>query len=73
MSTEPLHYRLFPLGFSARYLRVPPEWLRGECESGKLPHLKAGNKILLDLHIVERLLWERAQSSIASENAGRAP
>ena len=63
---EPEHYRLFPLGFSARYLRVPEAWLRTECESNRLPHLRAGDAILVDLNRVERLLWQRAQTTTAA-------
>jgi len=44
----------------ARQLRVPTKWLRDEAESGRIPHLKAGNQILLDADTVTKVLRDRA-------------
>jgi hypothetical protein len=53
--------RLLPLGPTARRLRVPSRWLKGEAESGRVPHLRAGKVFLFDPEAVERVLLERAQ------------
>lgn len=53
--------RLVPISFAAQLLHVPRAWLAAECESGRLPHLRAGDKILVDLLKIENILWERAQ------------
>ena len=66
---------LLPLGPTAQYLRVPVGWLREEAESGRVPHLKAGNSLLFDPQAVERVLLERAKqppenaADVAPENA----
>ena len=55
---------LLPLGPTARLLSVPSAWLRGEADAGRLPHLRAGSKYLFDVFTVERLLLERAATSV---------
>jgi len=52
--------KILPLYAVARRLHVPPKWLRAEAEADRIPHLKAGKTILLNLDIVEKLLVERA-------------
>jgi len=52
--------KLIPLFAMAQRLYVPAKWLRQEAEAGKIPHLKAGNKILFNPHIVEKILLQRA-------------
>lgn len=44
----------------ARMLRVPASWLRAEAEAGRLPHLKAGTRLLFDADTVARVLRDRA-------------
>lgn len=58
METRP---KLVPLGAMAARLRVPQKWLRGEAEAGRVPHLKAGQRLLFDPETVERVLLERAR------------
>ena len=53
--------KLLPLGSMARQLGVTAKWLRAEAEAGKLPHLKAGERILFELNTVKTLLVERAK------------
>jgi hypothetical protein len=53
--------RLWPIGPTARRLRVTVKWLRGEAEAGRVPHLKADDRFLFDLESVERVLLERAK------------
>jgi hypothetical protein len=55
---------LLPLAPMARLLGVSSQWLRGEAEAGRLPHLPAGNTILFDAELVERLLAERARQLV---------
>ena len=52
---------LVPLATMARRLRIPMNWLRAECEAGRLPHLRAGRAILFDPEAVDRVLAERAR------------
>jgi hypothetical protein len=51
----------------ARLLGVTSRWLRGEAEAGRLPHLPAGDTILFDADLVERLLAERARQPARKE------
>lgn len=55
---------LIPLRQAARRLGVPTTWLRGEVNEGRLPGLRAGASILVDLAMIRRLLLERARSTI---------
>ena len=50
------------LSILARRLRVPLKWLRGECEAGRIPHVKCGGAFLVHAATVERLLLDRAKS-----------
>jgi excisionase family DNA binding protein len=52
--------KLVPLGEMAERLRVPRSWLKAEADAGRLPHLKAGARVLFDAQVVEALLHERA-------------
>lgn len=49
------------MGPMARRLRVTAKWLREEAEAGRIPHLKAGPRLLFDPETVERVLLERAR------------
>jgi hypothetical protein len=53
-------HKILPLYAVARRLHVPQKWLRAEAEADRIPHLKAGKTILLNPHVVEKLLVERA-------------
>jgi excisionase family DNA binding protein len=52
---------LQPIGRAARLLSVPADWLRGEVEAGRLPHLRAGRRVLIHVDTVRRILSDRAQ------------
>ena len=54
---------LIPLRQAARALGVPATWLRQEVDDGRLPGLRAGASILLDLATIRRLLLERARGA----------
>ncbi len=56
------HPSLVPLGYAARRLHVPARWLRNEALAGRIPHLRAGNRIVFDAELVERILIERART-----------
>ena len=62
---------LLPLGPLARLLGVTSRWLRAEAEAGRLPHLPAGNTILFDADLVERLLAERARQPVTGKEGRR--
>lgn len=51
-----------PLNVAARCLRVPAAWLREEIEAGRLPALRAGRAILVDVATVASILAERART-----------
>ncbi len=59
--------RILPLNVVARRLHVSPRWLRQEAEAGRIPHLRAENRILCDLEAVETALLERARQPVARE------
>ena len=63
--------RLLPLGAMAQRVRVAAKWLRQEAESGRIPHLTAGSRLLFDSETVERILLERAREPVGAE--GKAP
>ncbi len=44
----------------ARRLGVPAEWLRTEATAGRVPHIRAGRRLLFHAEDVERVLRERA-------------
>jgi len=52
---------LLPLGPMARRLGVTTKWLRAEAKNGKLPHLKAGDRLLFEEATVMAILVERAK------------
>lgn len=52
---------LMPLNQAARRLRVPVGWLKGEAESGRIPHVAAGRQKLVHLPTIEAILTERAK------------
>ena len=51
---------LLPLGTMAAMVGVTQKWLRGEAESGRLPHLNADGRLLFDEATIHRLLRDRA-------------
>ena len=54
---------LLPLGTMAAMIGVTQKWLRGEAESGRLPHLNAGGRLLFDEATVHQLLLDRARNN----------
>lgn len=57
-----MNERLLTVGALARRLGVRPEYLRQSADRGELPHVRAGDQLLFDGDLVERLLLERARS-----------
>ena len=58
-----------PIGLAARHLRVPVGWLRGEADAGRIPHLRAGRVILVDLELIRSVLLKRAQGGLEGDHA----
>ena len=56
--------KLYPIGLLARRLRVPVAWLREEANAGRIPHLRAGPRLLFDPEIVEHELLKRARGNL---------
>ena len=63
---------LLPLRAMARAARVPATWLRAEAEADRIPHLKAGARMLFHAPTVERILLERASRAATRGPAERA-
>lgn len=51
---------LVPLAVLARTLRIPAAWLKAETAAGRIPHLKAGRRLLFNPEAVKRCLVQRA-------------
>ena len=45
-------------------LGVPLSWLRDEAAAGRVPTLKTGRSVLVNIELVERLLDERAEATV---------
>jgi hypothetical protein len=58
---------LLPIGPMARRARVPARWLKTEAESGRIPYLRAGARMLFHPPTVERILLERATREAGPE------
>lgn len=48
---------------AAARLGVPASWLRQLVDAGKIPHLRAGRRLLVNLGHVEQALFERAKAA----------
>jgi len=57
---------LLTLPAMARQLRVTQAWLREQVQSGQLPALDAGGRLLFNVAAVERVLCERAAATPVS-------
>jgi hypothetical protein len=55
-----------PLEITATRIGVSAAWLRAEAEAGRIPHLRAGRRMLFDVDAVVRTLRERAQAAAIS-------
>ena len=64
---------LLPLGTMAAMIGVTQKWLRGEAESGRLPHLNAGGRLLFDEATIQRLLRDRAIAASSVEGKADPP
>ncbi len=53
--------KIIPLGAMARIAGVSSKWLRKEAEAGRIPHLKADNRLLFEPETVKAILIERAE------------
>ena len=63
MATMNCTPRLLTIGAMARRLHVPATWLRAEALAGRLPHLRAGQRVLFHVDTVEQILLERARTT----------
>ena len=52
-----------PLQQAAGCLGVPAAWLKAEAEARRIPHLKAGRRLLFNVIAVEEVLLARAQEA----------
>jgi hypothetical protein len=53
-------FPVLPLNRAARKLGVPARWLRDEIQAGRIPGLRAGTKVVVNLEVVANILAERA-------------
>lgn len=52
--------RVVPLSVMARLCHVPSRWLRAEVEAGRIPALKAGDRLVFRPDVVLPLVASRA-------------
>ena len=60
---------LVPLAVVARTLKIPAAWLKAETDAGRIPHLKAGRRLLFNPEAVQRCLVQRAAGEAAEGGA----
>ena len=58
-----------PIAPAARYLGVPVKWLKSEVDAGRVPHLRVGRRLLVQLDAVEKTLRERAKQAVEAVTA----
>ena len=51
---------LLTIRMLAQRLKLPATWLRTEAQAGRIPYLKAGQRMLFNAEAVERVLLDRA-------------
>ena len=56
--------QILPLGVMARLLHVPAKWLRSEAEAGRIPALRAGDRLVFRPDVVLPLVAERAAGGV---------
>lgn len=61
MNTIPAPQAFVPVDIAATRLGVPAAWLKTEAEAGRVPCLRAGRRLLMNVRMVRRALAERAQ------------
>ena len=49
---------------TAARIGVPVNWLRGEAQADRVPHLRVGRRMLFSVEAVERALIERMEQSM---------
>ncbi len=60
-----------PLDRAAAHLGVPAAWLKAEAKAGRVPHLKAGRRMLFHLGTVEQSLQVRAETEVSGDGTRR--
>ena len=50
-----------PLHALSRQLGLPAAWIKVEAEAGRIPHLRAGRRLMFNSDAVERILIDRAR------------
>jgi len=58
---ENINNKLTKLGPMARRLGVTTRWLRAEAEAGRIPCLKAEDRLLFDADAVQKIMVQRAR------------
>jgi hypothetical protein len=61
-----------PLHQAAMRLGVPIAWLKAEADAGRVPHLRAGRRLLFKLALVGEALTQRAADAAADREADHA-
>ena len=60
MDTRQPTEKFVPLRQAAIRLGLPMVWLKNEAKAGRVPCLRAGNRVMFHVDAVERALLERA-------------
>ncbi len=56
--------QLVPLRPLAKRLCLTTTWLKAEAEAGRLPHLRAGRRVLFNVDAVQQHLLHRAAKGV---------
>jgi len=64
-----MEIQLLPIQSMARRLRVSADWLRGQADAGRLPHVKADRQYLFNAALIEQILLRRASLTPSKEVA----
>ena len=70
--SDPLN-RPATLHQTCRALGLPADWLREEALAGRIPCLRAGDRLLFDLESLRQLVNELARTGAAPQEARNAP
>lgn len=60
MPTQPLDQTFVPIRVASNKLGLPESWLRTEAKAGRLPHVRAGSRVLIHLAKATEVLTHRA-------------
>jgi len=60
-----------PLHALSQRLGLPAAWIRAEARAGRIPHLRAGRRLMFNPDAVESILIDRARQQAGEDTAGK--